>query len=235
MVTRNLGLGARGPRTVRAGITHGSNHGYSQKLKIVCHPCNNGWMSQLQIRAKPWLLPLVLGQWSDLSVEAQAALAAWATMFTIIAEYVDPPMAGVSLAERREFMASKEALPGWKIWVGTYARGDRRIHNHFGFHIRLPGDLEAAEKPNTQTSGFCVGRVFFQVFSTTSRLVEDDVNFALRYGVRTIWPTRGVVAPPPVHHDFAGFMALSNDFVTRRGGVALPEVPKDILDDPTRR
>jgi hypothetical protein len=34
----------------------------SRRLQIVCGPCNNGWMSDLQTAAKPTLVPLITGK-----------------------------------------------------------------------------------------------------------------------------------------------------------------------------
>jgi hypothetical protein len=34
----------------------------SRLLQIVCGPCNNGWMSDLQTAAKPTLIPLITGK-----------------------------------------------------------------------------------------------------------------------------------------------------------------------------
>jgi hypothetical protein len=205
-------------REVTAGLSHGSTHGYSQTLKIVCHKCNNGWMSQIQTRAKPWLQALAQGKWSDLDVNAQQALAAWATMFTIVAEYLDPQATAIGRSERRLFRETQSALPGWRIWIGNYSKGTGRFHNHHTLrHEYTLVEPEHAGIPNTQTTGFNVGYVFFQTFSSTSALVEDDVTFAMQHGLRTIWPARSVVQPPVRQHDYASAIAASNDFVIRRG------------------
>jgi len=217
-------------RSVQPGRFHGSSHGNSAKLKVVCHPCNNGWMSRLQMRAKPWLAALAVGNWSDLETDAQEALAAWVTMFTMVIEFADPPTSIISSYERREFMRTQSALPGWKIWIGRYDLGDRGVFNHLSALI-AEGPLysEAAHHPNTQTTGFSIGKTVFQVFSTRSRHVEEDVGFALRYGLQTIWPARRTIRPPTTLHTFATFMEMSNDFANRASGDApLTAVPLDL-------
>jgi hypothetical protein len=47
---------------------------------LVCAGCNNGWLSQLEDRAKPLLIPLVTGERSiyDLVLREQAILSRWA-------------------------------------------------------------------------------------------------------------------------------------------------------------
>ena len=44
------------------------------KLKVVCAACNNGWMSDLEAKAKPVLGPLIDGQRSRLGLPEQALL-----------------------------------------------------------------------------------------------------------------------------------------------------------------
>jgi hypothetical protein len=54
-------------RGVKAGV----------KVKCVCAKCNNEWMSALEVEAKPFLLPLILGKQAELSGAQQLAIATW--------------------------------------------------------------------------------------------------------------------------------------------------------------
>jgi hypothetical protein len=80
----------------------------SARLKVVCAECNNGWMSELQGKAKPFLLLLMEGRWTGITREAQAAIAAWATMFTMVCEFADMTTQAVTQSERDEFMLTKQ-------------------------------------------------------------------------------------------------------------------------------
>jgi hypothetical protein len=59
------------------------------KLKRVCAPCNNGWMSQLETIAKPVLLGLIKGDktLNSLDEEERRILAKWAGKTAIIESY----------------------------------------------------------------------------------------------------------------------------------------------------
>ena len=46
------------------------------KLRVVCRPCNNTWMSQLENEVKPTLLPLMLGEPGTLNSQRQEAAGA---------------------------------------------------------------------------------------------------------------------------------------------------------------
>src|SRR5262244_643154 len=50
---------------------------HARKNKCVCGPCNSGWMNDLQKAARPFLVPLLMGQKVSLHRKAQTALATW--------------------------------------------------------------------------------------------------------------------------------------------------------------
>jgi hypothetical protein len=64
-----------------------SGEPYAGRLRIVCKACYNGWMSALQERTKPILIPLMEGSSERLNRESQTVLAAWVAMFVMVAEF----------------------------------------------------------------------------------------------------------------------------------------------------
>lgn len=50
------------------------------KLPQVCKPCNTGWMSLLERRAKPLLVPMIRGRGTSLTPAEQRIVAAWAQL-----------------------------------------------------------------------------------------------------------------------------------------------------------
>ena len=67
-------------------------------------------MSRLQERAKPYVLPLVLGEATALGAAAQGIVAAWIAMTITVAEYFDPSKAAVSPTQRRYPAGTKRFL-----------------------------------------------------------------------------------------------------------------------------
>jgi hypothetical protein len=61
---------------------------YSRRVYCVCKPCNTGWMSQMQEKAKPYLVPMLRRQPIVHHRRAQTVLSAWVTMMTMVAEHV---------------------------------------------------------------------------------------------------------------------------------------------------
>ncbi|MER6077361.1 hypothetical protein [Streptomyces sp. NPDC001833] len=60
-------------------------------VRIVCEPCNNGWMSNLEGSMKPILEEPILGRGrARFTAQQQLDLAAWACMKTMVFEYFWP-------------------------------------------------------------------------------------------------------------------------------------------------
>jgi hypothetical protein len=96
----------------------------SSQAKVVCAPCNNGWMSELQNAAKPHLIPLFDGSARVIDGPARTAIAAWAAMATMTGEFLshDPKKITVSQSDRDALMPTKTASSTWSVWVGNYQR-----------------------------------------------------------------------------------------------------------------
>jgi hypothetical protein len=172
----------------------------SRRLKVVCAKCNNGWMSRLQERAKPILLPLILGKPTVLSEEGQRISATWATMAIMVAEFFDPKKVAISQDER--FLLRVREIPpmNWKIWIAHFRRGDWAglwVHNLFPIDPDsskpYPED-EGIPRPNTQTTTFVVGELYIHALSSAIEellpMIPDKWNL-----LSQIWPNQS----PPIH------------------------------------
>jgi hypothetical protein len=176
----------------------------SRRLRVVCERhCNNGWMSRLQEKAKPYLLPLVLGQTTAMDVTAQGIVAAWVAMTVMVAEYFNPSMAAVSYAQRRHLCSNKTVPPNWKIWIGHYVRGTwppYLVHNPLPISSaqhRIRKTETGAPRPNTQTTALVVGQLY--IFAASSATDVFDRWEVPGEGVKLaqIWPIcRNIIAWP---------------------------------------
>jgi hypothetical protein len=145
----------------------------SRGIKAVCRGCNGGWMSQLEERAKPVLLPLLAGQPRVLSQDDQRVLASWATMHVMVAEFFAPERIGVPDIDRHLFWMTRQPLPNWKIWIGNYRRGKwvgYWVHNALaiGEEYVSYSSEGAVARSNTQTTTFVVGQLYIHAFSCSS-------------------------------------------------------------------
>ncbi len=59
-------------------------------VPVVCKDCNSGWLSRIQTAGKRHLPALFAAKRHIITQESQKAIATWATMATITAEYTHP-------------------------------------------------------------------------------------------------------------------------------------------------
>jgi hypothetical protein len=95
--------------------------------RVVCAPCNNGWMSDLQSQAKPLLLPFIAGRSGTLSIRQQHMIAAWTIMTFIVLEYIGGSFRNKYFTDderqifRRSVIRGAPNIPGGTfIWLGHY-------------------------------------------------------------------------------------------------------------------
>ena len=163
----------------------------SQKLRVVCRRCNNGWMSRLQMASKPILLPFISGSWEELDARQQGIITAWVTMLAMVWELRHPPTMATSADQRSHLRQTGEPPPGWKIWIGRTANIWECAINHIGW---LQYD---SEKPptvitlsaNTQITACCLGNLYLLVYGSTSEITyEEEKDFAAKHGTEVLWP-----------------------------------------------
>lgn len=112
----------------------------SVKPKIVCVDCNTGWMSQLQERAKPHLVPLFCGQHTILDREAQECVASWLAMTVYTASWAKRDHGGWAIPQdhRTELYATGRPSPRCQIWIAPCSHDDRPAGMPaFGLRYRL--------------------------------------------------------------------------------------------------
>src|SRR3954447_892288 len=63
----------------------------TKRVKAVCKRCNSGWMSVLETKVRPTILPLMKAEPSILDLEARRTLVEWVVLKTFIAEQNTTP------------------------------------------------------------------------------------------------------------------------------------------------
>lgn len=110
-----------GPQLVRTALQQGGP--FTKTLKIVCGPCNNGWMSAMEDAAKPLLIEMFGTTPPHQVVRTpgqQLILARWAyKTICVIAQINATTPPRVPLAHCRTFYANDEIPQGVQMWIGT--------------------------------------------------------------------------------------------------------------------
>src|SRR5262245_42752099 len=208
----------------------------SRKLKVVCGPCNNGWMSRLQEAVKPNLVPLLRGTWSELSAGDCEAISAWAVMFTMIVERLDLSTAAVTAAERAAFYRDQRPPANWMIWAGHCKDWPPWDFYHRGWGVSADPDA-IPERCSSQTTTFKVGELLLHTYSTTASVIDvDPIMFALKHGLCPLWPQTEMPYVAPNLLSPAKVNAIAHDLTSRLGlPVIIPPVRPTIASRFRRR
>ena len=65
---------------------------------------------------------MLLGKDTNLYKAEQVTLAAWATMFVMTANRLDPEMGSITPEERTWLKDNQHPPAHWRIWIGKYER-----------------------------------------------------------------------------------------------------------------
>ena len=105
-------------------VVRGKGDIHDWQVKCVDETCNNGWMRELENRAKPVLTPLIQGERTQLAPNDRRAIAGWAVLKAVIGEY---ETGMISWTEKdRERMRRIQLPPARNcvVWAATVDRGN---------------------------------------------------------------------------------------------------------------
>jgi hypothetical protein len=105
----------------------------------ICSPCNTGWMSDLENRAKPVLLPLINHERSILGLsDFECVIAArWAVKTAVILSYTSPLQRFLDASFLRALEDNPTTVPSS---VGVFATQQKATKN-FGYYKEFLGRL----------------------------------------------------------------------------------------------
>ncbi len=207
------------------------------QVPVVCGPCNSGWLSGIQTRAKPLLIPLFDGRTCSLDESAQAIVASWIAMSTMTGEYIsrDNVKVAVSQPDRTWLMNNRTPPLDWRIWIG---RHKKIAPSGQWVHVTLPmtdsDDLPEVlsdddRLPKLQTIAFTVGQLFAVAMSCHYPGITGIWDWRTARRARTrleqIWPVKQMTLfwPPPTMTDAdaesfgTAFLRYSDKLAKRAG------------------
>ena len=215
----------------RISLRDRPGHGRTRKVRVVCKSCNNGWMSALEERTKPMLLPVIGGQRHRLPLEAQELLATWAAKTVMIAEHVRPHKDGISQTDRTFLKDRLKPADNWYVWIATYSGSSWRnltIYQSRGHLQKSPVGGPGVIKHYIQATTFGVGHLLVLVVNTSCEEVRIALSGRDWNGLLQIWPAgrRSILWPlqrvlfDPQANAVANFLAMSGIFNNARDPLA---------------
>jgi hypothetical protein len=165
---------------------------HSQKLKLACRTCNNGWMSQLEEKTKPILLHLIQGKPSVLSPEQQTVVAHWVIKTIMVVEKQTKSDANVFTAEERnQFRLTFKTTAITKIWLARYNGSKWRTQlNRSPFQLSAsPVQRDGVAVDYVQSFTLGLGNlVIFAVITTSTDIKFSPEVFRFWNNMVRIWP-----------------------------------------------
>lgn len=182
---------------------------YDVQVPCVCAKCNHGWMSALETRTKPALLPLIRGHSRLLSYDEQGLIACWLLLKSIV--HVE--VARITEVVPREhydhiYRTRKHPQPvrRCEVSLAAYADSQHGLGDFLMLGMERPerSAFPAALKGYAVT--LTIGKVILQMFATFG--YDETLNLrAADHGIFTsalvpIWPIAGMAKwPPPMWID----------------------------------
>jgi hypothetical protein len=189
-----------------------------KRLLVVCKPCNEGWMEDIERAARPILTPLLRGEGAVLTPKAQQIIAVWSALRAIICEKSDAPTAIIPAEAIKQLYLTKTLHPWlWKIWIGHYAGTQwsisaRYTHSAAKFFVNVTTQhgISYRDTGYLQTSTFGIGKLYIHAFCSTIPAIYSFDTYR-SYRLHSILPAANadVTWPPacPINdvdaHDIA--------------------------------
>ncbi len=180
-----------------------SQHSYSalpaqQVVQGVCRDCNNGWLSDIQVAAKPHLLPALQSTRSRRFGEsAQEAMSVWAYRAMLVAGVKGEIQIPISYLHG--FYKSRELPGSTRIWA--FATPEREFTALQLRSIRVSrAEDESPARANAYAGIVAVGHIGFLLLRWTE--VKPSSSFRSLYRdfgdcLAPVFPVRGAVVWPP--------------------------------------
>jgi len=87
------------------------------RVRFVCRPCNNHWMSDLESRARAAMEPMLGDTPHTLSAEGQTTLAMWAIKGAMVHEALRSGRPAVFTSAERAELREAKMPPRTKVWI----------------------------------------------------------------------------------------------------------------------
>jgi hypothetical protein len=153
---------------------------WTKKIRVVCRNCNHGWMSDLEQAAKPILIPLIIGQPTELNATSEMVLARWVTMKIMVAEH-NAGAVVTPFDARADFKATLKIPENFRVWLAQCGVGgfETGFYRHTST-LTLPTDKPPTHS-NVQSVTFGIGQLLVHVLTTPPDLplysLETDNGF----------------------------------------------------------
>jgi hypothetical protein len=180
---------------------------YNQRAKVVCRPCNNHWMSDIEDRASGHLKPMMF-QDGDIVLDraAQQKVATWGVLKTMLVPYLAPKPDRIVPDHYAEFRRIKEPLKiGQVVFLARHDGSQWPGFEAWSFVIEDKESSDALPEMKAYGVTFHVDNLVVQLigFAFKTWIPRLHIpNMFLPY-IKQVWPIQedSIVWPPSVTMD----------------------------------
>jgi hypothetical protein len=172
---------------------------FTDTVRQVCEPCNNGWMHELEDASKAILARMILGGSRDLRYWRQVMVAAWAIKTAMVLDFLSSDNRAFSDDLLESFHETQRPSLWQQVWIGSYADGSPHTLS-CSRAVRTEDDGPSPKQIDLYTVTFSVGQLAFHIVghSPGPDVLRRQVPKALQSSLIPIWPPeREVVSFPP--------------------------------------
>jgi hypothetical protein len=192
-----------------------------QGVNGFCARCNNGWMSQLEVRAASVMQPMIRGEITGpvkMRYTEQAKVASWAMKTALVLQQLHPTVSFIPTSDYRDFCRKQEPSSNVLIVMGMrHIAGSSKGANVFEYKGLFTGNPTRG----IQHVHFAVGAVYLglAIFIGCERR-KPLLSYEVGNSLNIIWPLvkPQVMWPTPSIIPIGGIEGLFNAIVSALGG-----------------
>jgi hypothetical protein len=180
-----------------------------QNVKAFCGDCNNGWMSDLEVRTAQVMRPMLRAEQVPVKMGyvAQTIVASWATKTAMVLDQMHPADHRIPVSYYRDFHRKREPSSDVLVILGARQKAEdgKRRANVFEYKAQFVG----TDGSGFQHIHFAVGAVYLGVLIKINfqrKVAELRLSEDLGKCFELIWPICApeVVWPRPSISQFGG-------------------------------
>lgn len=162
------------------------------KVKKICEPCNNGWMSQLESDAQAVLTSLIRGESRAVTTTECRLVTRWFLKTMLMLELAGDRTQRVALPAHEDWVRTGHLPPDVALWLGAARRPSGTATGARGVTVRV-GDQEGPG----WLFALVVGHLVLVAFGTSEGIGQSELTAPLSDALTRIWPLPPLVAAYP--------------------------------------
>ena len=187
------------------------------KARVVCKPCNNGWMREAETAAFEVLEPILRGDLAaPLGAKSQHRIAVMASTIFAMIDIVGDDSA-IRQADSSYIYENLGPPAHWHVYIGRCDAQEwkTRIYRHTAIALPAGARPNATQRPNSTAITAAFGTLFLHlVMQNDGPILADPDRFAALHGMAAIPRLNPISLLSLPVHDAGDMQRLADDFVS---------------------